>query len=817
MRPVFSILELRNIFKYPVRALFRTPGLTSLAILSVALGIGANVTIFALLNALLLRPIPGVRAPSQLVQIEDAVLPSNILDGLRSGSPFAGACGFTTPLLTVEIDKSARPVSTLAMTGECFAVLGVRARIGRLLGPEDDASGNSKVAVITDAFWRGSLGARGDPLGSTIRIGGAPFTIVGVAQPPFQGLLLGFPAGIMIPANQDPAASAEGKAQHRYPWVQVFLRLAPHQSITQAQAWLSGLQRRLLESSAPAEFEGDRRKQFLSHKLSLAPAGTGLDYMLRKRFGAPLKVLLGICGLVLLISCLNLANLLLTRGIRRRREIALRLAMGAHRSHIFVLLASESFLIVGAGSALGLTLASVASRLITERVGAALSNFELSAATDMRVIVFMLGAALFTAIVFGVIPAWRSSDVKSAEVLKSSGRSVAQTRRSGVGILITAQVALTLALVTCTAQSVSSLVRLERAPLGFRPEGIIEAQLFPISGSYRNVTLPVYYRNLLQRVETLPGVESASLSNFAPLSMSGYAPLVDLVDRRGTGGVRAQILWVTDGFLRTMGIPLVSGRDFSRMDPATGVSYAILSQSLARRIRPEGDIVGRHLRIGDELAYQDLVIIGISADARLTDPRDNNPATVFLNFWQHPNVEAYPTLVLRGNAMPPMLIGAIREEIRREGQEYVEVAHTLDEQREDALLEERLMTWLASAFGLLALILAAVGLYALLTFYVVSRTNEIGIRVALGAGQADVLWLVCRQALVLIGLGFAIGVPLAFGAGRVISGLVYGTRAYASVEMAASIITLLLVAAAATWGPVRRACRVDPIDALRQE
>ncbi len=794
---------LRQDFRLGLRALRREWLASLLAILSVALGIGANTAIFSLLNALLLRPISGVQAPDRLVRI-DAGLPAAILEPLSREPVFTGACGVSTPLLTTEFQGAIQPVGMLALSGECPQLLGLGAQFGRMLTREDDRSGSPRVAVLTDAFWRGSFGGRADVLGSVIRIDGSPYTVAGVAKPDFHGLLLGFWPGAIVP----------GSAFH-YSLVHVFARLAPGTSILQAQARLNVSEKHLLEQAAPPRHSGARLDEFVSQKLTLASAANGLDYMLRDRYSGPLAVAMGICLLVLLISCVNLANLLLARGLRRRGDMVVKLAIGAPRGLVARQLALESLTLVFLGALAGLALAYAADRMLLSQMDAVLINFSLRAPLDGRVLAFAAAAILLTGIGFGVLPAWRGSNVNLLDALQSASRGVRVRSASG-RVLVATQIALALALVAATGLFVSSLQRLQSADLGFRVGGIVEAQLFPLPNGYQDLLSAPYYQRLMQDVESLPGVESAGYSNFAPLG-TGYSRPVALTTSRPGQGIVSDAYWVSDGFFRTMGIPLLAGHDFERTGAGALPTTAIVSQSLANRLAPAADVVGRHIRFGTDPEDQDLEIIGVAADARLTGSRVANPPMVYINLWQYSHSAQYGVLMVRVRDLNPRFVESLKRTVRGAGHEYVEYARTLKQQRENSLLAERLLAWLSSAFGLLALVLAATGLFGLLAYEVAGRTGEIGIRIALGATRANIAWLILGDALRLATLGAIAGAALSLAAGRSISTLLYGVQPYAPAPLLLAAATLLATAALAAWIPVRRACRIEPLEALRHE
>ncbi len=787
-----------------LRALRREWVTSLLAIVSVALGIGANTAIFGLLNALLLRPITGVRAPEQLVRI-DAGLPSTILDNLAKEPVFRGACGVSTPLVTTEFRGAIQPVGMLALSGQCPQVLGIDAQFGRMLTPEDDREGSARVAVLTDAFWRGALGGRTDVLGSVIRIDGLPYTVVGVAKPEFHGLLLGFWPGAIFPVRTFGASL-----------LHVFARLAQGTTIEQAQARLNVSGKHLLEQAAPPEYRGTRRREFLSQTMHLIPAANGMDYMLRDRFSRPLAVAMGICLLVLLISCVNLANLLLARGLRRRKDMAVKLAVGAPRALAARQLAIESLTLVLLGALAGLAFAYAADRILLSQMRAVLTNFSLAAPLDARVLAFAASAILLTGIGFGVLPAWRSSNVNLLDALQSATRGVRVRGRSG-RVLVATQMALALALVAATSLFVSSLQRLRDANLGFRVGRIVEAQLFPLPNGYRGLDAAPYYRRLMQDVESLPGVESASYSNSAPLLNAGYSRSVVFTSDTSGQGIVSEAYWISDGFFRTMGIPLLAGHDLERVGGAAVPRTAIVSQTLANRLAPGGEVIGRHIRFGTDPEDQDVEIIGVAADARLSNTRVANPPMVYMSVWLRSFSAEYSNLLVRVRDLTPRFVETLRRTVRSAGHEYVERTVSVEQQRDNSLLPERLLAWLSLAFGVLALVLAATGLFGLMAYQVAGRTGEIGIRIALGATRANIRWLIFSEALALAGAGCAAGLLLALAAGRSIQAFLYGVRPFDPTPFLIATTVLLATAALATWIPSRRACRVEPIVALRHE
>lgn len=809
-------------FGYGLRGLRKSPGFTAAVLVTLALGIGANTAIFSLLDVLVLRPLP-VRDPQQLVRIGSLEnngmvfdVPGPMLDDLRKDTLLDGICGVQTPLTTVEIGDRVSALSAHVLSGDCYRTLGVRPAIGRLLIKADDAPKASHVVVLSYDLWQQRFG--GDPhvLGTTLRISGAPFQIVGVTERRFHGLLLGFPPQISYPISQQ--ADIKDSSGRVFYWAAVLARLKPGATQRELRAQLSTEWRRWKDLALPARFAGVSRQEHLSMPVVVDSGANGLDYTLRSRFRRPLLGLLAISALVLLVACMNVGNLLLARGVSRQREIAVKLALGAPRALIVRQLLAESVLLTTGGLTAALLLSQTVNRLLLAALQTAYSGFSVDARINLRVLLFATLAALLAVVLCGLLPAWRISDVNSAAALKASSRSLAGGSARVRRLLICGQVAFTLVLVVAAGVFVQALRALESESLGFDKNALLDVSLMPLPGhELPNNTAGPYFRELLNDMNQLPGVESASLSSFSPLSNVPYKEDIRRLDSLNHVILQAPAEFVSDGFLETMRIPLLRGHDFRRNDTANQQKTVIVSRALAERLFGEADALGRHIRFGTEPETRDLEIIGIAANAQLEDARAQDPNLLYLNLWQLPRMADGGNLELRYTGVTSAVIHEVRAKLRRTGRQFDLGVHTLREQQDISLLPDRLMAAIGTTYGVLALTLAAIGLFGLLSFFVATRTSEIGLRMALGAERRDITCLVVWEAAVLLAAGVLTGLPIAYAAVRLLANLIYGAGAVPLLPIALSIIAFCSAAALASVVPVYRAGSVDPATALNRE
>ncbi len=639
--------------------------------------------------------------------------------------------------------------------------------------------------------------------GRKIQIDNSLFTVIGVAEPRFNGLLLGFPPGFLIPLTQHPLDFVPAPNRLVYVWVSIFARRAPGVTQKMIQTRIDVLRKQLLESSVPHRYNEGQRREYFAMKLAVAPASTGVDWMLRSRFGEPLYAVFAICAAVLLISCVNLTTLLLARGVRRRKEIGIRLALGAGRASIIRLFALESSVLVLLGSIAGLAATWFARQAIISQA-AKIFALSLNESPDARTSLFFVILVLLVAAALIVAPAF--------QIGRGAVRSSTRTQK----ILLALQVALTMALIAGSSFFASSMRNLDALNIGIRTQGLSEALLDPLPGGYGNVARAPYYRELLQQVETLPDVASASLTDARPLWSTTYLESVDAVENsQARRDLRAEAVGVTSRFFDTVGMRILTGDGFREQPPESEEPTAIVSESLAEQFGGT-KLIGQHIHIR---AYAPLKVAGIASNAQLdlVHPEEAKPFIVYVNAWQHPGDMRYLTIMVKTRSGNPISSAVLNGVVGSLHREYITRYFTLDSAKDMALIENHLLAWLSTAFSVLALILAATGLFGLLSYHVSSRTREIGIRMALGAERIKIRRLVLAQVVPVMAAGIGGGLALTLALGRVFAGLVYGVSVYDPRLIAFSIAALLLTAVFAAWIPAGKASSVDPLIALRHD
>ena len=800
-----------NELRFAFRQLLNHPGFTAVAVLTLALGIGANTAVFSVLDKLLLQTLP-VEAPQRLVTFagdESRVWQTQasypLYAELRErNDALSGLAAFTGTSLVLDSDGSAARISGQIVSGNFFSVLGVKMSLGRTFLPEEDRTpGSHPVAIISHGLWQQRFGADPDVLGKSIRLNGHPFTLVGIAPEAFSGTIRGQRSDIFIPTmmlGQVFPLEAHKLIQGDN-WLNLMGRLKPETSREQAQASL-GVLTLQLQQDIP---ENSRKRIFL------ADGSHGNTDRVRS-FTRPVTFLAGMASLVLFIACANLAHLLLARATARQREIAVRLALGAGRARILRQLLTESLLLSLVGGGLGLLLGTWSARLLSVLQ----PQVEFSARLDGRLIVFTLFLSLVTGLVFSLMPAFR---VATGELLSAMKDRTATSGASGRGsglrqLLVVPQVALSLAVLVCAGLCVRSLQKLRAIDVGFDPSRVLLAPLNLGDANYDEARGRAFYAQLLERVNGLPGVESAALAQISPFSGGGLGSQVrPMNDMKPTefGFNR-----IGPNYFRTLGTPLRRGRDFGPLDVAGGPRVTILNDTAARRFWPNDDAVGKRLdlRTGPN-EWQPFEIIGVAGDTKSSKLTESVRPNMFVPLSQF--YSGGMTLHVRteraATGLAPVLRGAVQA---LDSKLPVEIK-TLDERITGTLTSERMISWLLTAFGLLALALAAVGIYGVLAFAVSQRTHEIGIRMALGAQRRDVLSLVLRQGMRLASAGIALGFAFSFALTRLLRSLLFGISPTDPLTFAAIPVLLAVVAMLASYLPARRAARVDPMVALRCE
>jgi predicted permease len=814
---------LRQDIRYSVRALAGNPITTAVAILSLALGIGANTAIFSLMNALILRALP-IRDPGQLVRLATTT-PQNpdressfslaMYRQLRKDQRvFSDLFAWTGGgIVNVEANGARYAASTSTVSGEYFSTLGIQPHLGRLIMQDDlslEAGSPAPVAVLSYGCWKGRYNSDPAIVGKTIRVEDRALTIIGVTPENFSGLIIDVAADVTVPIGYSGRTTYRDRTSFG---LDVFARLKPGTSIEQARAQMESIWPAVRLASLPEGYLGTQHDTFLAQRIVLASAATGNSF-LRQRYTRPLFVLMAMVGLLLLIACVNLANLMLARAASRRHEFGIRVALGASKWRIIRQMLTESLMLSGAGALLGLVIAYWASGLLLKTMWAGLVPLALDGRPDMRVLAFTAFIALLTGLLFGVSPAWNIFRTDPAGNLQQNSRTVHGGASTLGKVLIGAQVALSLVLVIGAVLFVRSLEKLRSVDVGFRREGVLTLHLFPQSGA-EGQHMPnrvAYYQELAERLKQIPGVESVSYSHMGPVASYEYKEPVSIPFSQAPS-VQAVYEVVGPGFFHLAGMRLLAGREFDWHDSEGGRPVAIISESLSRRLFSSENPIGKTLDYGTR---KGLEIVGVVNSASLWRPQSREPMAVYFAFLQQPTYNS-SAVDIRTTGDPAAIQAIARRVLGSLGRHFVLRAETLEQRAATFLATERMIAMLSSFFGGLALLLASVGLYGLMSYAVARRTSEIGLRMALGAQPARVLRLIFKEVMCLVLAGMAVGIPAAMIASRLVSGMVFGIAENDPLTILLSSGILMVVATLAGYVPARRASRIDPMIALRSE
>jgi predicted permease len=819
---------------HTLRLMAKSSGFTATAVLSLALGIGANAAIFTLLNAVIVRPLP-VAAPQRLVQFTTTL--SLWETGANSRSWFAyplfdyfrkhahslaGIFGGTgLGRVNVGYRGSAGVAQAEAYDGDFFSVLGTAPQYGRLFSATDDQPGTS-VAVISDRYWRNRFS--GDPsiVGSVITVNQIPFTVIGVTAQEFTGIAIGSYPDVWVPLRALDRLRPDPKR-----WTNAFVgsmtvggRLRPDVSRQQAQAELDVLQRQFLTEQLPlSELRGWENAQRYAResRLLLLPAATGMESGLRDRYALPLKVLMGVAGIVLLVACANIANLLLARASNRSRELALRRALGAGRGRLVRQLLTESIVLALAGGTLAVPMAWWGSFALVGVISTGDSRVPLAVEPDWQVFAFTCAVSLITGILFGLVPAFRGTRVDPGAVMKEGMRNAGRSSHTPERVLIVVQVALSVVLVTGAGLFVRTLQQLWSINVGYDRENVLMLSVDARLAGYSSQRADAVYREILRRLQALPDVKSAAASIVRPVDdQFNLVDRVDEVDGRRlpeTSVIRTAWNATSPGYFSTIATPVLAGRDFDPRDTVGAPAVVIVNESLAHSAFPNQNAIGHRLGLA--------TIVGVVCDSPYRGLRDGPSPVLYRPLSQYGPAQAYQwgyvSFEIRHGSNPGLL-DAIRREVASVDRNLpVFRTRTLLAQTEQSLVKERLLAMLSTVFGTLALLIACVGLSGLMAYAVACRTPEIGIRLALGAGRDQILWLVLRETLWLACAGIAAGVGLALWVARYARSLLFGVDAADPLTIGFTVVILIGVAALAAYVPARRALRVDPVVALRCE
>jgi predicted permease len=821
--------ELWRDLQYAARTMRNSPSFTATAVLSLALGIGANTAIFSLIDALMLRMLP-VERPEELVLVRlsrPGVEPPNvtlsypIVQALeRQGDVFAGVAAFSSMTLIVGPRGSLNRVAGTWVNGGYYGTLGLKAQRGRLLTPEDARQDASLTAVISDAYWQRQYARRPDVVGQSLLINSVPVTIVGVSPRGFLGATVGAAADITLPMSARPridprAARILGPGNF---WIRALARLRPGISPERAKARLDAAWVGLADQVLPPTWPAFAKKRMVDSRFGFAPGGTGYTF-LRETFRKPLVVLMALVGLVLLIACANVANLLLARAATRQREIAARLALGASRGRLIRQLLTESLALASVGAGLGIALATVAARALVKTQSVD-GDLVLDVGPSANVLAFTVAAAIATGILFGLAPALQATAAGPLAGLKDEAR---RNRSRVLGSLVSVQVALSLLLLVGAGLFVRTLQNLVNRDTGYDRNGVLLVSTDGRPEGYEDDALAAFYRELLERVRAIPGVASASISGNTPLSGSTWAEAAvpkgqPLPEREDTVFIAAG-----PGYFATMRTPVVQGREFADGDER-GPLVAVVNESYARRHFAGRTPVGEYITAGLSRPPSDLQIIGVVKNTSTQDLREEPLPVVYVSYFQKRMVNGawrFPPqgaeLEIRTSGPTAGVEAAVLKMLQPRFSHAPLEVRELEKQVDRTLVREHLMARLASGFGALGLVLASVGLYGLLAYGVVRRTKEIGVRLALGAQPAAVHTMVVAGALRPVVIGLALGLPAAWMASRGVQSLLFGLSPNDPLTMLGSAAALAACGIAVAYFPARRAARVDPMTALRHE
>jgi putative ABC transport system permease protein len=828
---------LANDLRYGVRALRSDPGFAIAAVGSLALGIGANTAIFSILNAVMLRSLP-VEDPQQLVQLEsgenghfEGGYTNPIWEQVRDHQQaFRGVLAYSSNRFDLANGGESHFAYGIWVSGDFFRVLGVPAIQGRLITPRDDRHGcgpDGPVAVISYGFWKGRFSSDPNIIGKAFTIDRHPFQIIGVTPAWFTGLDTDRAYDFAIPIGCEPLLHTDQSAlgQRSWWWLQIVGRLQPGETLQGAQARMNAIAPEVYRATTPTNWSSDMQKQYLRTTFRPRPAATGFSNT-RTHYRIALYTLMAVVGLVLLIACANVANLLLARAAARQREISVRLAVGAERRRIVRQLLTESVFLSMSSAAGGLLLALCGSRLLVHLLSTTNNEVQVDMTPDFRVLAFTTGVAILTAVLFGLAPALRASGIHPNQALKESARgTISGTSRFNPGkALVTLQVVLSLVLLVAAGLFLGTLRNLLTSDLGFTTHHVLL-----VNASVPQAKLPSQERRplfarILEQLRDIPGVRSASSSSMTPFQgwfwneyvyPEGYTPKTE-------DDALVYFNRVSPDYFRTVQTPLFVGRDFSSRDNLASPKVIIISESTARQffgaVNPIGKAINMdapHLQHGNKRDRYE--VIGVVKDIKYGRVDEQPYRTGYLALAQDPEPGPEVQFEIRSEIPPGSLTPAVRATIAKISPEVSLELHSFDIQMSDSLLQPRLVAMLSAFFGLLALLLAMVGLYGLTSYGVARRRGEIGIRIALGAQRGSVVRLVLRDVGSTLALGIAIGMVVALFAGRLVTKLLYGLQPSNPLTLILSAIVLALAASAAGYLPARRASRLDPMTALREE
>jgi predicted permease len=822
---------------YGLRAMRRSPGVTLVALLSLALGIGANTAIFSLMDAVMLRSLP-VQDPAGLVLFSNG-LDEGVSDGFPNtflySYPFyremqkrnqvfsevAAAFSMTDHVHGfIEGRSEAEAMNIQLVSGTYFPMLGVQAALGRTLTDDDDRTqGDHPVAVVSHAWWASALARDPSVLNKKLKIGPTVFSIVGVAPAEFFGTKVGEAPDVWIPLSMQKAIPPgwDGYNDQMFESLHLMARLKPGVTMAEANANANLLYQQILRGFSHVPLTQENLRELDHTRVDLNSMATGFSW-LRHKFSEPLRILMVVVGLVLLIACANIANLLLARSTARTRELAVRQALGAGRARLIRQLLTESLALALAGGALGVLFASVASHLLLRMVSTGREAAQLNVSIDERLLLFSLVVTLATALLFGTLPAFRSTRLQLTDSLKDGrGQAIGLVKGSLAKVLIVSQVALSLVLLVGASLFVRSLINLINVDSGFDKENVVRMRVDASSVGYNaDARLLRLYEEIEAHVNALPGVRASSFSGFTfnegtwnnSIWVQGYPE--DHLDKD------VHHNRIGPGYLTAMGIPLLAGRDFGPEDTAISPRVGIIGETTARTMFPAGSPIGKHYGRGGPSGAGNIEVIGVAKDVKYNSLDEEQQPGDYVPYAQ--NMDYLNDFVIRYSGDSASVVSAVRQAIHDVDPSLpVADVMSLDEAVTRSISNQRLVAQLSVFFGLLALFLSCIGIYGLMSYTVARRTSEIGLRMALGAERWNVVWLVMRESLLLVAIGMAIGLPAALAGGLIVKSMLFGLPAKDPWSLVGGAAVLIIVAGLAGYLPARRASLVDPMLSLRYE
>ena len=807
------------------RSLVATPVVTAVAVLSLALGIGANTAIFSILDSLILRTLP-VQDPEELVIIDRGSWTNPIWEAIRDRQDaFASAMAWSSTRFNLAPGGQTEMADGIWASGDFFRVLGTSAMLGRVFTREDDRRGggpDGPVAVISYNFWQRRFGGAADVIGKPLMVERVTYTIIGVTPPEFFGTEVGRKFDVAIPIGSEPLIRGKESSLDRRSnwWLSIMLRLKPGQNMDAATAALRAMQPQIRDLTMPQDWPEQYKKTYINEGFSLIPAATGSSG-LRRRYQQPLTAIMVVVALVLLIACANIANLLLARANARRHELSVRVALGASKFRIARQLLTESLVVSGVGALIGLFFARLGSELLVRQLSSSTNTVFLDMGLDWRILGFTALVAVATAVLFGVAPALRVSGVQPNEALKEQGRGVIGERFGLGNVLVVVQVALSVVLVVAAGLFVRTFSSLAHVNLGFEHEPILVANVNAQRLQLDPPQRPEFFERMRQAALTVPGVAIAAVSAVTPVSGSVWNNAIEIAgappspDRERMTNINV----LTPTWFRTMGTRLLAGRDFTDRDVSGAPLVAIVNEAFARKYFAGENPIGRRIimRSGPSREPQEREVVGYVEDAVYRSLREPVPPTMYLPLPQQTDAPSSMGVSVRAaGGSPALLTKNLASALAGVNKDVAITFRLLSEQVNASLIQERVVAILSGFFGGLALLLAALGLYGVTSYAVSRRRTEIGIRMALGAAPGGVVRMVLRRVALLVGAGVIVGAGVSLWASRFVTTLLYGLQPRDPATLVGAALVLSLIGAVAGWIPARRAARIDPARVLRE-